>query len=267
MICLPDITKPASPVTVWLIPEPIVSLDELESTVVPTLSVQEVQRLRAQRLPKGRFTFLFTRLMVRRVLSAHCPDVAPDQWQFGRSATGKPLLLNASVPLQFNLTHASRLLAIVVGSGDLGIDVEHLRREVNSEELSLRFFLPSEHAQLMSVPDNLRHEQFLRRWTLKEACVKATGLGIARALRQYEILFDEPPCLRFTHLQHGGRLDSWQLWSLQYDDYRLSVTRYLSGEGELPAQILCAQTAPVVMLWRWPADSEPVDLIPDWYTS
>ena len=64
----------------------------------------------------------------------------------------------------------------------VGVDVEHEGRIVAALDLARRFFTPREAAELSSLPPEQQRTAFLRLWTLKEAFLKALGVGLAKSL-------------------------------------------------------------------------------------
>jgi 4'-phosphopantetheinyl transferase len=69
------------------------------------------------------------RALVRSVLSDYTGH-DPAAWTFCHNAHGKPAILQpAEVSLHFNVSHTSGLVICGVASaGELGVDVEHLKR-------------------------------------------------------------------------------------------------------------------------------------------
>ena len=108
--------------------------------------------------------------------------------RLGHNAHGKPYLLD-SPEWQFNLSHSKRHLAIVCGHTphSLGIDIESyprtIRPAVIEASLSAAEF---DHYQQAAEP--LRY--WLQVWTLKEALLKAAGVGIQQDLRFFDTGFD-----------------------------------------------------------------------------
>uniref|UniRef100_A0A8R7R0E4 holo-[acyl-carrier-protein] synthase n=1 Tax=Triticum urartu TaxID=4572 RepID=A0A8R7R0E4_TRIUA len=67
---------------------------------------------------------------------------------------------------------------------NIGIDIEEKKRKKTKSILSLarRFFTPSETDYLAEISDSYAQEkEFFKLWTLKEAYVKALGLGLSSA--------------------------------------------------------------------------------------
>ncbi|RDX69291.1 Rho GTPase-activating protein 1, partial [Mucuna pruriens] len=86
-------------------------------------------------------------------------------------------------PLHFNISHTSSLIAcgVTVGS-PIGIDVEEKQRKLKNDVLAFaqRFFSPHEIEMLTHIADpELRLQEFIKLWTLKEAYVKALGKGFS----------------------------------------------------------------------------------------
>ncbi|XBI08416.1 hypothetical protein VPH35_136152 [Triticum aestivum] len=91
---------------------------------------------------------------------------------------------NVELPLHFNISHTTSLIACGMAMDDIGIDIEEKKRKTTKSILSLarRFFTPSEVDYLAEISDLYAQEkEFFKLWTLKEAYVKALGLGLSGA--------------------------------------------------------------------------------------
>jgi 4'-phosphopantetheinyl transferase len=114
--------------------------------------------------------------LVRRVLSTYRP-VAPEAWRFTTGSHGKPLL-DPDCGLVFSVAHTDGLTVVAVCTGDeVGVDVERVDRRVPLG-VAGRWFAPAELEALAAAPEPERARRFLELWTLKEAYVKARGLGV-----------------------------------------------------------------------------------------
>lgn len=139
---------------------------------------------------------------------------APQDWRFAAAAHGKPYLLDAPRDLRFSLTHARDRVAVAFCEGaDIGVDVEPADRRAESLKLAERFFAPQEAAYLRSLEGDARREAFFAIWTLKEAVVKATGLGLAGGLDGFAISLDP---LTLTPRDASAPSPEWRLahWRL-----------------------------------------------------
>lgn len=122
--------------------------------------------------------------LVRRVLSRHAA-VPPRDWQFVARPHGRPEI---SAPaqcqaLRFNLSHTHGLAACAVTrTRDLGVDAEDGHRRAPLD-VAPSCFSPVECAALSALPGELQPRRFFTYWTLKEAYIKARGLGMSLPLR------------------------------------------------------------------------------------
>ncbi len=111
----------------------------------------------------------------RSVLSRYAP-VRPADWQFAIGEQGKPCLVDAAHPLDFNLSHSGDWLACAVTAGaPVGVDIEACKPKRDVMTLARRFFREEEVASLESCDSAAQREQFYDFWTLKESAVKARG--------------------------------------------------------------------------------------------
>jgi 4'-phosphopantetheinyl transferase len=145
------------------------------------MSEDECERNARFKFAEHRHADLVTRALLRWGLSRHAPQVAPAEWRFEREAYGRPRILSPAVakPLFFNLSHTKGLIACAFATeGAVGLDVEAVGRAQDLEALAHRFFAPAEADALMERPGAERRPRFFDYWTLKEAYIKARGLGL-----------------------------------------------------------------------------------------
>lgn len=148
------------------------------------LSDEERTRRERFRFPAGRHLFLVSRALVRSALSEYA-GVAPEHWRFDVSAAGRPDVSAAHrLPwLRFNLSHSGDFVVCAVARDcALGVDVETVANPVEALEIAGRFFATDEVAELRRVSGPERTARFYRYWTLKEAYLKARGLGLTESL-------------------------------------------------------------------------------------
>lgn len=217
-------------VHLWLVPDPPVPTSVLAEQAGTVLSGDELQRCQSHRLPKGQRSYLLTRLALRTLLSRHHPEVAPADWRFSRSVNGKPQISHPDLQVSFNLSHAGSLIALAFsGQASIGVDIEHRDRELDADALSARYFSDKEHDMLMRLPTDIRLQRFLILWTMKEAVVKASGLGLARALRDFEFLVDEESGeLEFRQLRsEAAQVETphWDVYAGMSEDYHVALAR------------------------------------------
>nr|WP_255699726.1 4'-phosphopantetheinyl transferase superfamily protein [Jiella avicenniae] len=126
-------------------------------------------------------------------------DVAPAAWRFETNRYGRPAIgadqADLAPGLVFNLSHTRGLVALAVGKDcDLGVDVEWISRENELARLCDRYFAPGEAAYVRAGEGAELTERFFAFWTLKEAYIKARGMGLALPLDgfAYDITGDAP---------------------------------------------------------------------------
>ena len=223
-LCFPGAAKGS--IDLWWVPVPDVNVSSLYSHYHRVLSAAEHQRFLSQRLPKGQLQFLITRIVLRYLFSLYHPETQPAQWIFEKSETGRPQVDLSQSSLQFNLTHTGNLLLIAVtGSGAPGVDAEVLGRKADVARIAQRYFSSAEAVQILDSAPELRNELFLRFWTLKEAAVKATGLGLARSITRFS--FTSPMTKNFKHTDdwymQGHEVMKFSFWSTTVDQHAVGV--------------------------------------------
>jgi len=185
------------------------------------LAPEETERLQRLRVPSVRRELLASRALVRNVLSRYA-GVTPADWRFVRGSHGRPEIapVHGVTPLRFNLSHTRGMLVVAVAHGhDVGVDVESTTRDVGDARLAERFFAAREAADVVAREGDDRRERFFAYWTLKEAYIKARGLGLAIPLDQFwfdlepgpprigldPALADDPSWWRFDRWRQGPR--------------------------------------------------------------
>lgn len=145
--------------------------------------LDDVERQRAARFVREdtRQRYVLAHGGLRAVLSRYL-EVAPDVVAMDRSATGKPFLTKEQQDqsaITFNLSHShDRALIAVSKAQEVGVDLEFVRPEVEVAKLSERWFTRSEHAAIMQATEEQRATSFFRYWVVKEALLKAQGIGL-----------------------------------------------------------------------------------------
>jgi len=173
-------------------------LDELRATFSPG----EEQRFQSFATDALRSRWGTGRGILREVLG-RALGCAPREVRFRYGAHGKPGL--AGSPLRFNISHSGALAVIALAQVEVGVDVE-LPRPRRSDAIARRFYTPGEIERLFAQSDpERRADAFFRLWTCKEAFLKATGEGLSRSTRSYEIAFSPPRLLWATGIPDASR--------------------------------------------------------------
>jgi len=173
---------------------------------------------------KDRLSCLVTRALVRFVLSV-VTGLPPGHFQFTENAHGKPALEQGcvSMPIRFNLSHSRGLTACAVAlDRAIGVDVEHHQENIDLS-LAERYFTLREADYIRERPPEERAAAFFDLWTLKEAYIKARGMGLSIDLDQFgyeinpEIRVHMDSCLEDTP-------DRWRFFRFSPEaDYHAAI--------------------------------------------
>jgi 4'-phosphopantetheinyl transferase len=128
-----------------------------------------------------REAYVVQHAMSRGILARYA-NIDPQGLQFRRGPRGKPFLVGGG-GLELNLSHADDVALLAVAR-DLGLGVDLERYDSPLELAALR--------RIVLAPDEpaLDRHAFLRIWCRKEACLKATGVGLVDDLTSISVAGD-----------------------------------------------------------------------------
>jgi 4'-phosphopantetheinyl transferase len=171
-------------------------------------------RFESYRNEGDRTMFLAGRVMAR-ALVASALGVAPHGWRWREGPHGRPEVDSPETTIRFNLAHSAGLVACAIANGrDVGVDVEYLRRRPVDPQVVRRYCSPDE-VRDIEAHQPAWHDRFLLYWTLKEAYLKARGLGIAVPLADISFRLDGG-VPRVTFLRSlAGTDDRWHFHRAQ----------------------------------------------------
>jgi 4'-phosphopantetheinyl transferase len=100
----------------------------------------------------------------------------------GHPDHGRPRLPGNEV--SFSVSHSGDrgVITFAPGVSRIGVDLERVRPRSFLDRLAARTLTPETFATWSAAPPAQQLERFLRAWTMKEAYLKATGIGIATTL-------------------------------------------------------------------------------------
>lgn len=166
--------------------------EDIERFSRDLLSDEERAHLAGYRVREAAERYVVTRSLVRAVLSDRL-SLSPREIRVKRTDTGKPVLTQG---LHFNVSHSGDLILMAISDDRaVGVDIER-KRDVQRVDALLGRWLSNEEQSAFS---NLRargvspSDAFLRLWSLKEARLKALGVGISGASRARLDLVDAFP--------------------------------------------------------------------------
>ena len=207
------------------------------------LNEDERTRLKRFKFDRHRREHLATRALERQALSAYA-DIAPEEWRFEAGEHGKPAIARdldgrglggQAGELKFNLSNSLGLVVCAVTHGqEIGVDVEPYKRAGTIEEVAERFFSARELEQLELLRGEERRERGLTLWNLKEAYMKARGLGMALPTKQFSFLFEDGGGVRLEmDAEVGDEVGRWKFCILDYAEHRIALMVESEGVPEL----------------------------------
>lgn len=217
----------SSEIHLWHIDQASFDDTDLEKNCLPWLSQEETQRYQRFHLSRHRKQYLLGRALIRTGLSQYC-SINAGQWEFSENGYGKPAIANDQNAdnLFFNLSHsANRLVLAIARIEMLGVDIERSDRSRRIKQIADRYFSQNEVSELLALPIDTQLDRFYDLWTLKEAYIKACGLGLAIPLQHftYQFLNDFDIGISFSP-EREDSADQWQFWQLNAGkDFKLAL--------------------------------------------
>ena len=153
------------------------------------LSTDEKSRAARYHREIDRQYFIAARATLRQLLGSYL-QTDPPALTFAYSEKEKPSLggAEAASGIEFNISHSGSIALLAFArQREIGVDVEQIRRDVETAKIATRFFSAAEQKQLAALPEEQRSEAFFLCWTRKEAYIKATGKGLSLPLHQFDV--------------------------------------------------------------------------------
>lgn len=206
--------------------DPAITDPDLLAKYEALLTAEERVRKDRFHFPRHRHQFLVARALLRTTLARYCPDVQPADWRFQANDYGRPYIAGAGAGLlDFNLSHTDgRIVLAVCRSPSPGVDIERTNPPDGFLDIADRFFAANEVSALNMLPAAEQESRFFALWTMKEAYIKARGMGLSIPLQDFAITFG--PAGPSIHFGDGGADDPrrWQLFMLEGgEEYALAL--------------------------------------------
>jgi 4'-phosphopantetheinyl transferase len=181
---------------------------------VSALDDWELARAERFRFAEDRAGYLIAHGLLRLVLSRYLGRQAREV-QFRRSPNCRPELAStdgATRRLRFSLAHTRGLVGCAVAwNWDVGFDLEGVREPAPTEIADSCFRAEESHWMREGAPES-ESVRFFTLWTLKEAYVKARGLGLALPLRSFLVRPLENGSAELTSMEQDPDPWPWYLW-------------------------------------------------------
>jgi 4'-phosphopantetheinyl transferase len=225
--------------------------EETSRACASLLSEDERARWQRFRVERARREYLAAHALLRNALS-HYGTLAPRDWRFKVNAHGKPAP-DPDCGLQFNLSHSGGLAVCLISEAavQVGVDVEPAVRANQIAAVARKVFSPYELAQLDALPVPDRLNRYLDLWTLKEAYVKARGLGFSLPLDRISFLSDdrdEAPRLKrlIVDAELDPDPDRWSFTTLDHAGNRIALVVENAAAGLLDVREARPPAAPAI---------------------
>jgi 4'-phosphopantetheinyl transferase len=102
---------------------------------------------------------------------------------------------------------------------EVGVDVECITRDTMCADVAERYFSPREVEELCSLLRNERTQRFYDLWTLKEAYIKARGMGLSLPLDGFSFQFPAPDSIDIAFgPEIRDEAANWNFWLFRPGD-------------------------------------------------
>jgi 4'-phosphopantetheinyl transferase len=204
----------------------------VRATAERLLLGHERSRLERYRHDTDRSMFLLGRAMAKSMVG-RALGVSAAAWEWREGPHGRPEVADPQSPIRFSVAHsAGVVICAVARDRDVGADVEDLHRRPPDPLVVSRYCSPGEAADIQRADRQSWVARFLSYWTLKEAYLKARGLGISVPLSEIEfILNGSAPQIAF-HGSLAGTDDRWHFHVARIGDRHLAAIAAHRGDGQ-----------------------------------
>ncbi|MCF8246998.1 MAG: 4'-phosphopantetheinyl transferase superfamily protein [Saprospiraceae bacterium] len=146
------------------------------------LSPIELRKSAKYRFTKDRIVYLTGRGMLRK-LGSEMLKLPAEELVIKERQYGKPYLEGFEKRLPFNLSNSGNMISIAFEftEREIGLDIEVIDKSFNYWEVAGNYFSKRECDMVYS------HRDFYRFWTMKEALLKVTGVGLIDDLNKVDL--------------------------------------------------------------------------------
>ena len=135
--------------------------------------------------------YVVSRAILRKLIASYYTDIIlPKSVLFEYTEYGKPYLSaeNNVKEIKFNIAHSKDAIVYAFTKNiEVGIDIEFINTNFVIEDIIKYCCSLREQSYLQNLPNNQKHYYFYKLWVVKEALIKAMGLGLSYDIRQIHI--------------------------------------------------------------------------------
>lgn len=211
-----NVNLPENEIHIWQVALSDVDPAALTQQARGWLQANEIMRYERLVQQRHRLEFMLGKWLTRICLSEYT-GLAIGDWHFIYNAYGKPQPregLGVQAPF-FTLSHShGRAVVAVSRTPELGIDIEFTGRKRRVAKIAHRYFANEEIRALLALPDSVQQSRFYELWSLKEAYIKARGLGLAIPLKSFAYTFSKNRVGLNEITKSSAAQWRWQIWQL-----------------------------------------------------
>lgn len=201
---------------------------DLERMARARLPPEELPPIDRMVVPTRRHEALATRVLTRAILARELGS-APRSLRFVVGEHGKPRL-DGPAPIPFNVSNTYGMVVCALGETEIGVDVEGLSSASRIDSVTRLVYREEEIAATDSLEGIPRARDLVERWTLKEAYMKARGLGFSLEPRSFSVVTGDRPRLRLV--EDGDDPDRWSLSVRWIDDHAIALCSFGAAPSE-----------------------------------
>lgn len=210
------------------------------------LNAEEQERYHRIRHQDTQTQHLIARILLRKKL-AEITQIAPENLCFNRNEFGRPSLANCESEIDFNVSHTQGVvIAAITNCGKVGVDIEIKKRKNHFIDIAEHYFHAKEVLALKDTNAD-QIELFFKIWTLKEAYVKALGVGLQKSLSSFYFEVNNLSKINLIDEQDNATSKNQYITGFNtplFEDFYLSVLQQLPLEQSAiePKIYLCTES-------------------------
>lgn len=198
--------------------------DQRVHMLLDLLDHNEKRRLSRYRRDKDKISYIITHGTLRELLSTYEPHTPPHEWSFYTNNYGRPYLREFH-PYHYNLTHTNSQAYCIISNDPLcGIDLETTSM-ISCDSNFKTLYLTQEEIDYISSFDEINQKKLMTKlWTLKEARLKASGVGLSVSMKNINF-----PCETIELEKDNVNIFQYDSWyyhlSSPYDGHYLAIVQ------------------------------------------
>lgn len=184
------------------------------SSYIHLLDTNEKERASKFRFSTDRDQFLWGRILLKQLLGNYL-NINPKSITVKTTADGKPIFEKIEhQQIHFNLSHSHNCIILGFSKSPIGVDIEHVSRKVNIEQICRNHFSDAEQNLIQTTTSTENKESiFFDIWTKKEALIKGIGKGLGIPLQSLNVI-DAEGCVKFISNSNIPSLN-WYVHTIQ----------------------------------------------------